>query len=124
MAFLLRQDTQIRLPTLNDADYVHDIAYDYYGTRLAICTSSLCISIFSAPSATGSTATGEESSGEWVETARMTQAHTGPIWRLSWGPPDCGEPLASCSEDRTVAIWSNRTQRGSTVGKGDTPPKW
>jgi len=120
MAFLLRQDTQIRLPTLNDADYVHDVAYDYYGTRLALCTSSLCISIFSAPAAMENR---EETSGEWVETARMDRAHTGPIWRLSWGPPDCGEPLASCSEDRTVAIWHNRVRKGNE-SRGDKIPSW
>lgn len=118
MAFLLRHDNQIRLPTLNDADYVHDIAYDYYGTRLALCTSSLSILIYSAQTAT---AGHDEGSGEWVEIACMKQAHTGPIWRLSWGPPDCGEPLASCSEDQTVAIWSNRSRTGS---KSDKVPSW
>lgn len=106
---MLGFDQQIRLPTVNSADYVHDIAYDYYGTRLALCTSSLRISIFSAPPATAAAgASGKSEDADtapWIETARMDRAHGGPIWRLSWGHPEHGEPLASCSEDRLVTIW-------------------
>jgi len=96
---MLGFDSNLRLATLCESDYVHDVAYDYYGTRLALCTSSLRISIFSAP--------GEEdgAEGDWTETARMERAHAGPIWRLSWGSPEFGEPLASCSEDRVVMVW-------------------
>lgn len=103
---MLSFDQHVQLPTLSEADYVHDIVYDYYGTRLALCTSSLRISIFSAPAGSqaepGAAAAG---SGAWTETARMERAHAGPIWRLSWGHPEFGEPLASCSEDRVVTIW-------------------
>lgn len=95
-------DQQLRLPTLSGADYVHDIAYDYYGTRLALCTSSLKICIYSAPPQADSVA---DANAAWVETARIDRAHSGPIWRLSWGHPEHGEPLASCSEDRTINIW-------------------
>ncbi len=33
-AAMLLLDRQTKLPTLTGADYVHDVAYDYYGTRL------------------------------------------------------------------------------------------
>mmetsp|Transcript_61861 Transcript_61861/g.135933 ORF Transcript_61861/g.135933 Transcript_61861/m.135933 type:complete len:365 (-) Transcript_61861:92-1186(-) len=99
---MLQMDQQVRLPTLSEADYVHDIAYDYYGTRLALCTSSLRISIFTAPTSSGSQ---DNSSAAWTETARMERAHAGPIWRLSWGHPEHGEPLVSCSEDHVITVW-------------------
>jgi len=85
---------------------VHDIAYDHYGRRLAVCTSSLRISVYSAPVTQGEEV---DSTAEWIETARMDRAHGAPIWRLCWGHPEHGEPLASCSEDRTVAVWSDKS---------------
>jgi len=44
--------------------------------------------------------------GEWVEIASITRAHVEPIRRLAWGSPAHGQPLAGCSEDRTVRVWS------------------
>lgn len=111
---MLWPDQHIAVPTLSDADYVHDVAYDYYGTRLALCTSSLKIMVFSAPR------NGAEG-GTWTETASMVRAHAGPIWRLSWGGPEHGEPLASCSEDRTVLLWSDRGQRSGGAGANGWP---
>lgn len=123
---MLRVDGKINLPTLSDADYVHDIAYDFYGTRLALCTSSLRISIYSAPSSSDTEGT---DASAWTETARMDRAHSAPIWRLSWGHPEGGEPLASCSEDRTIAVWCDRRKVGgdgsSSRGDGShTLPSW
>jgi len=102
---MLRFDQQVRLPPLNDADYVHDVAYDYYGNRLALCTSGLVIHIYSAP---GLAEPKDASNDGWTEIARMRQAHKGPIWRLSWGHPESGEPLASCSDDGFINIWDSR----------------
>eukprot|EP00933_Yihiella_yeosuensis_P075136 TRINITY_DN8433_c1_g2_i1.p1 TRINITY_DN8433_c1_g2~~TRINITY_DN8433_c1_g2_i1.p1 ORF type:complete len:376 (+),score=67.82 TRINITY_DN8433_c1_g2_i1:31-1158(+) len=121
---MLRFDQQVRLPVQNEADYVHDIAYDHYGTRLALCTSSLRISVFSL-----STDKGADDDSRWVETARMERAHSGPIWRLNWGHPEHGDPLASCSEDRTVAIWygghSGAAASGPAAAKGsESLPRW
>jgi nucleoporin SEH1 len=118
-------DQQIGLPTLIEADCVHDIAYDFYGTRLALCTSSLRISIFSAPPG----GQGEDGDGAaWTETARMDKAHAGPIWRLSWGHPELGEPLASCSEDRNVTIWymggSGSADGGGRFAAPGALPRW
>lgn len=111
---MLRLDQHVAVPTLNDADYVHDVAYDYYGTRMALCTSSLKIMVFSAPRS------GAEG-GQWTETAKMDRAHSGPIWRLCWGGPEHGEPLASCSEDRTVQLWSDRGQRSGGASANTWP---
>jgi len=85
------------LPGL-EADYVHDVVYDYYGTRLALCTSRHRISIYSLP---------VDGDSSWTETARMDKAHSQPIWRLSWSHPDNGDLLASCSEDGSIRVWAN-----------------
>jgi nucleoporin SEH1 len=83
----------------SEADYVHDVSYNYYGTRLAICTSSQAISIWDQIEGS------DESS--WKETSRISHAHSGPIWRLDWAHPEFGQVIASCSEDRTICIWHN-----------------
>eukprot|EP00929_Paragymnodinium_shiwhaense_P029028 TRINITY_DN16733_c0_g1_i1.p1 TRINITY_DN16733_c0_g1~~TRINITY_DN16733_c0_g1_i1.p1 ORF type:complete len:399 (-),score=76.96 TRINITY_DN16733_c0_g1_i1:83-1279(-) len=88
-----------------EADYVHHIAYDYHGRRMAVCTSSKRISIFTAESMTKSE---EPDDVNWIETGRIEGAHLGPIWRLAWGDPEWGEPLASCSEDHTVHIYVDK----------------
>lgn len=104
---MLRPEQSLAIATLSDADYVHDVAFDYYGARLAVCTSSLKIIIFGR----------EADDNAWEETAVITmprgKGHMGPIWRLSWGGPEYGEPLASCSEDCTVMIWTDRAGRPS-----------
>jgi len=128
---MLRFDRETWLPTLSGADYVHDIAYDFYGTRFAICTSSLRISIFAASE--GGLVGEEGETAPWTEIARMDRAHGGPIWRLSWGHPEHGQPLASCSEDCTVRIWhggrgaANRgaeSSMGSATTGPTVPPAW
>jgi nucleoporin SEH1 len=78
----------------SDSDYVHDVSYNYYGNRMAICTSSQSISIWDLGDA------------GWKESARINNAHSGPIWRLDWAHPQFGDVIASCSEDRTISIWS------------------
>eukprot|EP00746_Dinoflagellata_sp_MGD_P153961 gnl/MRDRNA2_/MRDRNA2_84565_c0_seq2.p1 gnl/MRDRNA2_/MRDRNA2_84565_c0~~gnl/MRDRNA2_/MRDRNA2_84565_c0_seq2.p1 ORF type:complete len:274 (+),score=35.41 gnl/MRDRNA2_/MRDRNA2_84565_c0_seq2:95-916(+) len=39
----------------------------------------------------------------------IDKAHVGPIWRLSWAHPEFGQVLASCSEDRNVVIWGEKS---------------
>lgn len=42
--------------------------------------------------------------GEWVCTARW-RCHLGPAWRVAWAHPEFGQVIATCSFDRTIAIW-------------------
>ncbi len=80
----------------SDADYVHDVSYNYYGDRLAICTSSQSISVWD-----------KNCGADWAESFRIANAHSGPIWRLDWAHPEFGQVIASCSEDRTICVWHN-----------------
>lgn len=73
-------------------DIIHDIAFDYYGQRLATCSSDSTIKIWDL--------VGER----WQCTAEW-KAHAGSIWRVQWADPSFGQLFASCSFDRTVKIW-------------------
>lgn len=33
------------------------------------------------------------------------QTHSGSVWRVTWAHPEFGQVLASCSFDRTAAVW-------------------
>lgn len=35
----------------------------------------------------------------------MFQTHSGSVWRVTWAHPEFGQVLATCSFDRTAAVW-------------------
>jgi nucleoporin SEH1 len=98
---------------LNHKDLVHDVAYDYYGQTLASCSSDNSIKVWARN--TNAAATSENTNDEqpWVCTDDWT-AHQGPVWKLQWAHPQYGRILASCSFDRTVAIWEELNHESST----------
>jgi nucleoporin SEH1 len=72
--------------------YVHEIKYDFYGKRIATCSSDLMIKIF------------DKVEGKWESTYEW-KTHNGSIWKVEWANPEFGQIIASCSFDRTVMIW-------------------
>lgn len=40
----------------------------------------------------------------WLLTANW-KAHSGSVWKVTWAHPDFGQVLATCSFDRTAAVW-------------------
>jgi protein transport protein SEC13 len=75
-------------------DVVHDVAVDYYGKRLASCSSDRLIKVFAV------------GSGDVPTSALATlTGHEGPVWQVAWAHPKFGSILASCSYDRRVVIW-------------------
>eukprot|EP00946_MAST-07B_sp_MAST-7B-sp1_P004904 g4904.t1 len=78
-------------------DLIHDVAYDYYGQSLASCSADREIKVWRRDS-------GDEGKGGWTCTDSWV-AHQGPVWKLQWAHPQYGRIIASCSFDRTVAIW-------------------
>lgn len=79
------------------ADMVHDAQLDYYGKRLATCSSDRMIKIFSVVN------------GQHVHQADLV-GHQGPVWQVCWAHPKFGNVLASCSFDRTVIIWKETAE--------------
>lgn len=73
-------------------DMVHDASFDYYGKRLATCSSDRNIKVFNV-------------SGEQITHLADLSGHEGPVWQVAWAHPKFGSLLASCSFDNKVIIW-------------------
>lgn len=73
-------------------DMIHDAQMDYFGKRLATCSSDRTVKIF------------EVSEDQQTLVATLT-GHEGPVWQVAWAHPKYGSILASCSYDRKVIIW-------------------
>ncbi|CAH2445764.1 COPII vesicle coat, Nup84 nuclear pore sub-complex and Seh1-associated (SEA) complex subunit [Komagataella phaffii CBS 7435] len=82
------------LVTIGNAhdDLIHDAVLDYYGRRLATCSSDKTIKIF-------------EIDGENQRLVETLIGHEGPVWQVAWAHPKFGVILASCSYDGKVLIW-------------------
>jgi len=74
-------------------DMIHDAQMDYYGKRLATCSSDRTIKLFNVIKNTHTH-------------IKDLTGHEGPVWQVSWAHPKFGSKLASCSYDRKVIIWS------------------
>ncbi|KAK3945535.1 Protein transport protein sec13 [Diplogelasinospora grovesii] len=79
-------------------DMIHDAVLDYYGRRLATCSSDRTIKIF-------------EIEGESQRLTETLKGHDGAVWCVSWAHPKYGNILASAGYDGKVLIW--REQGGS-----------
>jgi nucleoporin SEH1 len=84
-------------------DFIHDLAFDWYGNRLATCSSDQKIKVF------------DHINGKWSCTAEI-RAHSGSVHKLSWAHPEFGQVLASCSSDRVVHIFEEQVD-GRTGGR-------
>lgn len=73
-------------------DLIHDAEMDYYGLRLATCSSDSSVKIFNVKNGTQSL-------------VADLKGHYGPVWQVAWAHPKFGNLLASCSYDRKVIIW-------------------
>ncbi|CAK9069636.1 Nucleoporin SEH1 (GATOR complex protein SEH1) (Nup107-160 subcomplex subunit seh1), partial [Durusdinium trenchii] len=74
-------------------DFVHDVAYDHNGKRLATCSSDHAIKVWS-----------EDGSGMWRCDAEL-KGHVSAVWKLAWAHPEFGQVIASCSFDQHIHIW-------------------
>ncbi|CAK0773637.1 hypothetical protein CVIRNUC_004086 [Coccomyxa viridis] len=73
-------------------DQVHDIQFDYYGRRVATCSSDRTIKVF-------------DTAGEQTIELSQLIGHDGPVWQVTWAHPKFGSLLASCSLDQKVIVW-------------------
>ncbi|KAL4234460.1 Nucleoporin SEH1 [Mactra antiquata] len=77
-------------------DLIHDVSYDFFGRRMATCSSDQTVKIWDQ---------GED--GEWSCSASW-KTHSGSVWRVTWAHPEFGQVVATCSFDRTAAVWEER----------------
>lgn len=68
----------------NHEELIHDSQANYYGTRLATCSSDNKIKIF-------------ELSGNQSKLLAELNGHDGAVWQLDWSHPQYENLLASCS---------------------------
>lgn len=73
-------------------DMIHGAEVDYYGLRLATCSSDNSVKIFDI-----------KNGGQTL--AADLKGHGGPVWQVAWAHPRYGNILASCSYDRKVVVW-------------------
>jgi len=74
-------------------DMIHDVQMNYYGRRMATCSSDKTIKIY------------EIGLDNTPTHSADLKRHEGPVWQISWAHPKFGTYLASCSYDRKVLIW-------------------
>jgi len=74
-------------------DLIHDVAYNFYGNRMATCSSDQHVKIWDM-----------DESGNWTCTAKF-KTHSGAVWKVNWASPEFGQVIATCSFDRTAAVW-------------------
>lgn len=83
-------------------DMIHDAVLDYYGRRLATCSSDKTIKIF-------------EVEGESHRLTETLRGHEGAVWCVSWAHPKYGTILASSSYDSRVLIWREASSQWSCI---------
>eukprot|EP00051_Salpingoeca_urceolata_P005659 m.75543 g.75543 ORF g.75543 m.75543 type:complete len:324 (+) comp14485_c0_seq1:2496-3467(+) len=83
-------------------DLVHDIAFDFYGKRLATCSSDHSVKVWDI-----------QPDGTWLLSGEM-KAHRGSVWKVTWAHPEFGQVLATCSFDHTVIIFEEKVAGGKT----------
>ncbi|PFH44721.1 hypothetical protein AMATHDRAFT_72215 [Amanita thiersii Skay4041] len=94
----------VPIETAHD-DMIHDAQLDYYGKRLATCSSDRTVKVF------------DVIDGETQRAGHTLRGHAGPVWQVAWAHPKYGHILASCSYDGKVLIWKEQQGQGiSSVG--------
>eukprot|EP00188_Purpureofilum_apyrenoidigerum_P000652 Plantae.Rhodophyta-Purpureofilum_apyrenoidigerum.ctg12987.p1 GENE.Plantae.Rhodophyta-Purpureofilum_apyrenoidigerum.ctg12987~~Plantae.Rhodophyta-Purpureofilum_apyrenoidigerum.ctg12987.p1 ORF type:complete len:334 (+),score=36.48 Plantae.Rhodophyta-Purpureofilum_apyrenoidigerum.ctg12987:115-1116(+) len=79
-------------------DMIHDAQWDYYGRRLATCSSDGTVRIFDVDAA-----------GDRKMEAEL-HGHDGPVWQIAWAHPMYDNVLASCGFDHKVILWKEASK--------------
>ena len=56
-------------------DLIHDVAYDFYGKRMATCSSDQKVKVWD-----------QDEAGNWTCTATW-KTHSGSVWKVTWAHP-------------------------------------
>ncbi|KAJ5231434.1 Protein transport protein sec13 [Penicillium citrinum] len=88
-------------------DMIHDAGLDYYGRRLATCSSDKTIKIF-------------EIEGESHRLVETLKGHEGAVWCVAWAHPKFGTILASSSYDGKVLIWREQPHNATSPAGGSS----
>ncbi|EFQ98873.1 hypothetical protein MGYG_01888 [Nannizzia gypsea CBS 118893] len=97
-ANMLIQQAQVITNSGHD-DMIHDAGLDYFGRKLATCSSDKTVKIF-------------EIEGESHKLLETLKGHEGAVWCVAWAHPKYGTILASSSYDGKVLIWREQSVGG------------
>lgn len=105
-------------------ELIHDLSYDFYGKRIATCSSDQTIKVFekvepSTQQQLQQAPEGPESQPnlpEW-ELVDSWKAHRTTIVRVNWASPEFGQVLASCSYDGTLKIFEEDPREAKNSGR-------
>lgn len=86
-------------------DYIHHVAFDVYGRRMATCSGDRFVRVWDLTD-----------SGDWNLVGEW-QAHRGNVTKVAWAHPEFGSVLATSGSDSDAKIWEERTH-GGTFGTG------
>eukprot|EP00842_Homolaphlyctis_polyrhiza_P006279 jgi/Hompol1/6652/HPOL_005044-RA len=86
-------------------DLIHDIAYDYFGTKLVTCSSDHRIKVWEA-----------DQNFSWTLNDAW-KAHDSSVVKATWAHPEFGQLFASCSFDKTVRIWEEQEHEHRQSGR-------
>ncbi|KAI4138121.1 MAG: hypothetical protein LQ340_008071, partial [Diploschistes diacapsis] len=89
----------------------HDAVLDYYGRRLATCSSDKTIKIFDV-----------DPSAATHRLAETLRGHDGAVWSVAWAHPKFGSVLASASYDGRVLIWRSSANNNAGASNNHHPP--
>jgi len=93
-------------------DIVHDVSFDFYGRRMATCSSDHTVKIWDL-----------DESGEWICTADW-KTHSGSICKVTWAHPEFGQVIATCSFDRTALVFEEQVGFVNTADNPDRASQW
>lgn len=92
--------------TTQHEDLLHDVCWDFYGVRLATCSSDQCINVWEKHPDSPSLVLNDS----W-------QAHDCSVLKVRWAHPEFGNLVISSSLDRTVKIWEEQQDQPAQLGK-------
>ncbi|ODV88534.1 hypothetical protein CANCADRAFT_27282 [Tortispora caseinolytica NRRL Y-17796] len=92
----------------NHEDLIHDVSYNFYGTRLATCSSDQTVKVFDLDESADST--------NWILNDSF-KAHEASVTRVVWAHPEFGQVIATCSFDRTIKIFQEVDHEPRTSGR-------
>lgn len=93
------------LSSSDHSEMIHDAVLDYYGRRLATCSSDKTIKIFDVSPPPNSSHTLTET----------LKGHEGAVWCVSWAHPKYGVILASSSYDGRILIWREQNSQWQRI---------
>ncbi|MBW0486521.1 hypothetical protein O181_026236 [Austropuccinia psidii MF-1] len=110
---------------LPNKDLISSIAFNYYGTRLAVASLDHHIYLIESSPDSGkwpqdppethlpSTQSNEDhqSTQQATSNIQIWSAHQGPVVKVIWSDPIHGELIASAGTDGTVRIWEEDTKQ-------------